>query len=177
MPRPIDHLVICVRDLAQAELNLRTLGFSLTPTGVHPFGTSFRLAMFGNNYLELLAVTNAAAVLAAAPGRFGFAAHHQRFLTAAEGMSMLAWHSADAHADAARFAANDVSAYAPFDFGGDAVLPGGATARFGFSSPSPPTPRCPGSLSLPANSVIHRNYCGSRTTSATPMARCAWSRS
>jgi hypothetical protein len=48
-------------------------------------------------------------------------------------MSMLAWHSADAHADAARFAANDVSAYAPFDFGRDAVLPGGATARVEFS--------------------------------------------
>jgi hypothetical protein len=47
MPRRIDHLVICVRDLAQAELNLRTLGFTLTPTGVHPFGTSFRLAMSG----------------------------------------------------------------------------------------------------------------------------------
>jgi hypothetical protein len=30
MPRRIDHLVICVRDLAQAELNLRTLGFTLT---------------------------------------------------------------------------------------------------------------------------------------------------
>src|SRR5438445_200600 len=32
MPRRIDHLVICVRDLAQAEPNLRTLGFTLTPT-------------------------------------------------------------------------------------------------------------------------------------------------
>ena len=144
MPRRIDHLVICVRDLAQAELNLRTLGFTLTPTGVHPFGTSFRLAMFGNNYLELLAVINAAAVPAGAPGRFSFAAHHQRFLAAAEGMSMQAWHSADAHADAARFAANDVSAYAPFDFGRDAVLPGGATARFEFSLAFATDPALPG---------------------------------
>ena len=156
MPRRIDHLVICVRDLAQAELNLRALGFALTPTGVHPFGTSNRLAMFGNNFLEVLAVTDAAAIPAAAPGRFSFAAHHQNFLATAEGMSMLAWHSADAHADAARFAArgcrsswsslsrNGIGAYAPFDFGRDAVLPGGATARVAFSLAFATDPAMPG---------------------------------
>jgi len=133
MPRRIDHLIICVRDLAQAALSWRTLGFALTPVGVHPFGTSNRLAMFANNFLELLAVTDAAAIPAAAPGRFSFAAHNQDFLAAAEGMSMLAWHSTDAYADAARFNANDIGAYAPFDFGRDAVLPGGATARIEFS--------------------------------------------
>jgi len=177
MPRRIDHLIICVRDLAQAELNLRSLGFTLTPTGVHPFGTSNHLAMFGNNFLELLAVTDAAAVPAAAPGRFSFAAHNQNFLATAEGMSMLAWHSADAHADAARFAANGMGAYAPYDFGRDAVLPSGGTARVSFRSPSPPTPPCPGSLSSPANSVIRRNCSGNRTTSATPTAPWAWLRS
>ena len=106
MPRRLDHLVVCVRDLAQAALDWQTLGFSLTPTGVHPFGTSNRLAMFGNNFLELLAVTDAAAVPPAAPGRFSFAAHNQDFLATGEGMSMLAMHSADAHADAARFKAD-----------------------------------------------------------------------
>ena len=35
MPRRIDHLVICVHDLARAEQNLRALGFTLTPAGVH----------------------------------------------------------------------------------------------------------------------------------------------
>ena len=144
MPRRIDHLVICVRDLAQAALNLRTLGFTLTPTGVHPFGTSNRLAMFGDNFLELLAVTDAAAIPAAAPGRFSFAAHHQNFLATAEGMSMLAWHSADAHADAARFAANGMGAYAPFDFGRDAMLPAGGTARVEFSLAFATDPAMPG---------------------------------
>jgi len=144
MPRRIDHLVICVHDLARAEQNLRTLGFTLTPTGVHPFGTSNHLAMFGNNFLELLAVTDAAAVPAAAPGRFSFAAHNQNFLATAEGMSMLAWHSADAHADAARFAANGMGAHAPFDFGRDAVLPAGATARVEFSLAFATDPAMPG---------------------------------
>ena len=46
---------------------------------------------------------------------------------------MLAMHSADAHADAARFSADRIGDYAPFDFGRDAVLPNGETARVGFS--------------------------------------------
>src|SRR2546421_3244361 len=133
LPRRIHHLVICVHDLAQAALDWRTLGFSLTPTGVHPFGTSNRLAMFGNNYLELLAVTDAAAVPPATPDRFSFAAHNRDFLASAEGMSLLALHSDDAHADAARFKAHHIGDYAPFDFGRDAVLPGGGTARVEFS--------------------------------------------
>jgi hypothetical protein len=144
MPRRLDHRIICVHDLAQAELVWRNLGFTLTPTGVHPFGTSNRLAMFSNNFLELLAVTDVAAVPAAAPGRFSFAAHNQDFLATGEGMSMLALHSADAHADAARFKANDIGAYAPFDFGRDAVLPGGGTARVEFSLAFATDPAMPG---------------------------------
>jgi hypothetical protein len=133
MPRRLDHLVICAHDLARAALDWQALGFTLTPTGVHPFGTSNRLAMFGNNFLELLAVTDAAAVPPAAPGRFSFAAHNQDFLRTGEGMSMLALHSTDSHAEAVRFKAADIGAYAPFDFGRDAVLPDGGAARVGFS--------------------------------------------
>jgi hypothetical protein len=144
MPFHIDHLVICVHDLAQADRSLRTLGFTLTPTGVHPFGTSNHLALFENNFLELLAVTDPAAVPAAEPGRFSFAAHNQTFLKAAEGMSMLVLHSLDAHADARRFAANGIGAYAPFDFGRDAALPDGGTARVQFSLAFATDPAMPG---------------------------------
>jgi hypothetical protein len=144
MPRGLDHLVICVHDLAKPALNWQTLGFTLTPTGVHPFGTSNRLAMFGNNFLELLAVTDVAAVPPAESGRFNFAAHHRDFLRTAEGTSMLALHSADAHADAARFRAAHIGAYAPFDFGRDAVLPDGGTARVAFSLAFATDPAMPG---------------------------------
>jgi len=144
MSRRLDHLVICVRDLAQAAQDWQTLGFNLTPTGVHPFGTSNRLAMFANNFLELLAVTDPAAVPPPAPDRFSFAAHNQDFLATGEGMSMLAMHSADAHGDAARFRAHHIGAYAPFDFGRDAVLPGGGTARVEFSLAFATDPAMPG---------------------------------
>ena len=133
MPRRLDHFVVCVHDLEQAALDWQRLGFSLTPTGVHPFGTSNRLVQFADNFVELLAVTDEAAVPASAPGHFSFAAHNQDFLKRAEGMSMLVLHSTDAHADAARFRADGIGAYAPFDFGRDAVLPDGGTARVGFS--------------------------------------------
>lgn len=144
MPRRLDHLVICVRDLAQAARDWQALGFNLTPTGVHPFGTSNRLAMFANNFLELLAVTDAAAVPPAGPGRFSFAAHNRDFLATGEGMSMLAMASTDARADAARFEAHGIGAYAPFDFGRDAVLPGGGTARVDFSLAFATDPAMPG---------------------------------
>jgi hypothetical protein len=144
MRRLIDHLVICVHDLAQAEQSLRSLGFTLTPTGVHPFGTSNHLALFENNFLELLAVTDAAAVPAAGPGRFSFAAHNQNFLASAEGMSMLALHSTAAEADATRFAAHGIGAYAPFSFGRDAALPAGGTARVQFSLAFATDPAMPG---------------------------------
>ena len=133
MPRLIDHLVICVHDLARAEQSLRSLGFTMTPTGLLPFGVSNHLALFENNFLEILAVTDASAVPAARPGHFSFAAHNQNFLASAEGMSMLALHSTAAETDAARFAAHGIGAYAPFSFGRAATLPGGATARLQFS--------------------------------------------
>lgn len=144
MPRRLDHLVICVRDLTQAAPDWQKLGFTLTPTGVHPFGTSNRLAMFADNFLELLAVTDATAVPPAAPGRFSFAAHNQDFVARGEGMSMLALHSADAHADAAHFGAHHMGAYAPFDFGRDAKLPDGRSARVEFSLAFATDPAMPG---------------------------------
>jgi hypothetical protein len=144
MPRLIDHLVICVHDLARAQQSLRSLGFTLTPTGVLPFGISNHLALFESNFLEILTVTDAAAVPAARPGHFSFAAHNQNFLASAEGMSMLALYSADAEPDAARFAARGIGAYAPFSFGRAAALPGGATARFQFSLTFATDPAMPG---------------------------------
>jgi hypothetical protein len=144
MPRRIDHLVICVHDLERAHQSFRALGFNLTPVGEHPFGTCNRLAQLANNFLELLAVADPAAIPPAAPGRFSFAAHNQAFLANAEGMSMLALHSADAHADAAHFAADGLGGYSPLDFGREARLPDGRTAQLAFSLAFAISPAMPG---------------------------------
>ena len=133
MPRRFDHCVLCVRDLERAAQTFVALGFTLTPIGQLPFGVSNRVALFGDAFLELLAVPDPAAVPPHAPGQFSFGAHNQAFLTEGEGMSMLAWHSSDARGDARRFNADGCGAYAPFDFGRDVVLPSGERARFNFS--------------------------------------------
>lgn len=56
IPAPVlDHVVVNVKDrLDQALAAYRKLGFALTARGHHSLGSSNHLAVFGENYLELL---------------------------------------------------------------------------------------------------------------------------
>lgn len=57
MVQRIDHVVIHVEDqLDDAQEKYEKLGFTLTPRGHHSMGTSNHLAIFGDDYLELLGV-------------------------------------------------------------------------------------------------------------------------
>ncbi len=52
----LDHVVINVRDRIDAgEDTYRRLGFTLTPRGYHSLGSMNHLAIFGTDYLELIA--------------------------------------------------------------------------------------------------------------------------
>ena len=59
MPIPLptlDHVVVNVRDQIDAGAEAyRRLGFTLTPRGYHTLGSMNHLAMFGTDYLELIA--------------------------------------------------------------------------------------------------------------------------
>ena len=57
LPTPtLDHVVINVRDQIDAGADtFRRLGFTLTPRGTHTLGSMNHLAMFGTDYLELIA--------------------------------------------------------------------------------------------------------------------------
>ena len=57
LPVPtLDHVVINVRDRIDAGAEtFRRLGFTLTPRGYHTLGSMNHLAMFGTEYLELIA--------------------------------------------------------------------------------------------------------------------------
>jgi hypothetical protein len=57
LPTPtLDHVVINVRDQIDAGADtFRRLGFALTPRGHHTLGSMNHLAMFGTDYLELIA--------------------------------------------------------------------------------------------------------------------------
>src|SRR4051794_38221590 len=52
----LDHVVVNVRDrLDDAAETYRRLGFTLTPRGYHTLGSMNHLAIFGTDYLELIA--------------------------------------------------------------------------------------------------------------------------
>jgi len=53
----LDHVVINARDrLDEAQAQYLRLGFTLTPRGYHSLGSINHLAIFGTEYLELLAI-------------------------------------------------------------------------------------------------------------------------
>lgn len=72
----LDHVVINVRDRIDAGAETyRRLGFTLTPRGYHTLGSMNHLAVFGTEYLELIAAppgdTRRAEILAAPEGLNG----------------------------------------------------------------------------------------------------------
>lgn len=132
MSRGIDHLVLAVHDLETARTVYERLGFTLTPTARHPFGTENSLVQLDGCFLELLAVADPDAFPVPAPGAFSFPRFNARYLERHEGMSMLVLDSQDAVADGKAFAASGIQAYLPFEFGRDAKQPDGTVARVGF---------------------------------------------
>ena len=57
----LDHVVINARDdMDRAAETYRRLGFQLTPRGSHTLGSMNHLAMFGTDYLELIAIPKGA---------------------------------------------------------------------------------------------------------------------
>ena len=133
MARPIDHLVLAVRDLDAARATFRRLGFTLTPVARHPFGTANSVAQFGGSFLELLAVADRAAIPPGDGTHFSFGGFNRDFLADGEGLSMLALKSTDAAADRADFAAHDLRVYEPFGFERTATGPDGGARKVAFS--------------------------------------------
>ncbi len=145
MTRGIDHLVLAVRDLDKAHAFYEALGFTPAPRALHPWGTANHLVQLDGCFLELLGIADAAKIPPHAPGHFSFGAHNREFLARREGLSMLVFQSHDARRDQAEFAAAGLATYAPFDFGREAKLPDGGTARVAFSLAFVTDPRMPDS--------------------------------
>jgi catechol 2,3-dioxygenase-like lactoylglutathione lyase family enzyme len=131
--RGIDHLVLCVNDLDKARALYERLGFTCTPRALHPWGTGNILVQLQGNFIEVLAILDAAKLAPPAPGQFDFGRFNAEFLKRREGFAMLVFQSKDARADQAAFKAAGLDTYAPFDFERQARLPDGSTARVAFS--------------------------------------------
>lgn len=126
--RGIDHLVLLVRDIDRAERTYRSLGFTLTPRGTHTLGSQNHCLMFGDDYLELLAVPKPHPVMA----------FFHEFLSQREGLAGVALATSDADGLHRSLLADGVAAQAPVEFSRPVDL-GDATgnARFRVMQVSP----------------------------------------
>jgi len=102
----IDHVVVLVRDLDKARHAYARMGFTLTPRGFHTLGSQNHCLMFGNDYVELLAV----------PRPHPAMQYFTDFLARGEGLGAIALATDDAGGLHASFAADGIAADAPLDF-------------------------------------------------------------
>jgi hypothetical protein len=114
LPIPtLDHVVINVRDRIDDGANVfQRLGFTLTPRGYHTLGSMNHLAMFGTDYLELIA---------APPGD----TRRQEILNAPEGLNGLVFGSEDSAVTYAELLAAGVPIEPPQQFSRPVALPDG----------------------------------------------------
>jgi Glyoxalase-like domain len=113
-PTPtLDHVVINVRDrVDEGAETFRRLGFTLTPRGYHTLGSMNHLAMFGTDYLELIA---------ARPGD----TQRPEIMEAPEGLNGLVFGTEDSAATFAALRHQGVPAFPPGEFSRPVALPEG----------------------------------------------------
>lgn len=119
MPQPLpvptlDHVVVNVRDrIDEGAETYRRLGFTLTPRGYHTLGSMNHLAMFGTEYLELIA----------APAGD---TRRREILTSPEGLNGLVWGTEDSNGTYEALRAAGVPVEQPQQFSRPVELPDGA---------------------------------------------------
>jgi len=115
----IDHPLIAVHDIDAMRTRLQSLGFTMTPIGQHPWGTSTSLASVYDASLQDIKPA----------GDFRFGKHVIHHLRDREGVSLTALHSEQSQLDAQ--SAQDSGWYLSghLEFGRDVTLPGGQQER------------------------------------------------
>ena len=125
--RSLDHVVVVVENLDDSAARLEEIGFHVTPRSDHPFGTSNRLVMLADTYIELISLTDPGAT-----GDSPFAGFVSDALAAGRtGPRLVVFRSDDPEADRDRLAAAGVET-AMLRFGRDARLPDGSMGRVEF---------------------------------------------
>lgn len=99
-------MVVLVHDLDRAADAYAGMGFQLTPRGYHTLGSQNHCIMFGDDYIELLAV----------PKPHPAMQYFTDFLAAGEGLGAIALATTNAAGAHSELAASGVDADAPLDF-------------------------------------------------------------
>lgn len=105
----IDHLMICVPDLAKGVETYKRLGFNVQPGGVHPGkGTHNAIMLNDPDYLELLAIHDPAEERGAEAQAGRFRRERAAFIAAGGGIRYVVLQSDDLVADVAAMRARGV---------------------------------------------------------------------
>ncbi|WP_137113841.1 MULTISPECIES: VOC family protein [Mesorhizobium] len=131
----LDHLVLPVANLDEAQRRYRALGFTVAPVGVHPFGTAnCCVYLEDGTFLEPLAVADADAAAQAVDEGNGFVTGDRIFRDRAgdEGFSAIVLGTADAKADDKRFVDAGISSGKILDFSRDVIDKTGKTGTAAF---------------------------------------------
>jgi hypothetical protein len=128
MARHVDHLVVPVHDLGETAAALEGAGFVVTPRADHPFGTSNRLVVFADTYLELVAITRPELL----PPE-GFADEVRSYLDSGEGVSHVVVSCQDPAADIRLVAGAGLGDGEIFEFSRAAPRADGSVTQASFS--------------------------------------------
>lgn len=125
----IDHPLIAVNDIEDLRQRLISLGFNMTETGKHPWGTSTSLAMFNGCLLEIMGIYDDTLLDETPAGEFKFGRHIHTHLKSREGIALTALHSTNSVQDAKRAQAAGFTVSGHLEFGRDVTLPNGQEGR------------------------------------------------
>jgi hypothetical protein len=134
-PRAVDHCVLPVADLDTARGRLASLGFTVAPDGVHPFGTANCCVYLADGtFLEPLAQPDDRAAREARRQGNMFAARDIafRYRQGEEGFSALVFGTEDAAADHAELVESGFSGGDMLDFSRDFTDASGKTDKASF---------------------------------------------
>ena len=136
----LDHVVVVVRDLAQAAKTWTNLGFTVSDRGTHSahMGTGNHTLMLGEDYLELLGVLTPTE--RNAPTR--------ALLEQREGIERVAFTTLDAAKGVAALQARGIAGEGPIAFSRPVDLPGGTTSEARFETFLWPRDERPGGVRL-----------------------------
>ena len=112
-PRSLDHVVVVVSDLNRAAAVFEDIGFVVTQRSDHPFGTSNRLIVLANAYIELIAVTDPSLIPPDGFARFVADSQERGDL----GPIMAVLRSADPESDHQRLLGSGLPSSGPVRFG------------------------------------------------------------
>lgn len=125
----IDHPLILVRDIETAIRRFSALGFTMTPVGKHPWGTSTSIAIMDRSLIELMSIYDETLADLMPAGDFRFGRYIQHHLAEREGVSLLALYSEDAEKDVATVESRGIVCQGTINFGRDVILPDGGRDR------------------------------------------------